>query len=609
MVVFSPAWLLAYLVAKHAENIPIWDGWQRVDLLEKWHAGTLTFADLYAPHIDHRMVFPRLLMLFLNTVGDGDVRWEIGAIWAIGFAAGLGVWRLGIRTLGPGIWSSGVVFLCNLWIFSPIQYDNWLWPIQTSFMLPMTCLVWALVVTCGPARWWLRALSGIALATVGTLSFSHGLFIWPAVFGALLMMPREAPAGKGKWPFLACWTLAGAAVIGCYFLIDYSVATHYSYNRPIGAPTPLAGTWKESFRRFGDMAEFFLRILGGPAVRQFAIDPLPLSRLFGTMALAVYLGAALWIAFGVRNREWRARLLPWMALGGAVVAIALGVSVGRTTILASARATVPRFISVSLYLPIALLAFAMAATRGWERARVIFAPGGRKEMMVIGGLTMLAVLQVQPWIYGSGLMEIWNIARRQARAHVMFAEHWDPEPSRILAYLPGEIRDFAPRLDALGFLDPPLVRNLRLDQFSVSRKPMPSSSGQIRSAEKIKDGRIRLEGFSIFRGPDRPGDAVLLTARKAEGGARTIVGLADYAGRHLPTQHRIDLQFTVMEPIRDSDPESWMNWTETLEPGKLTDHLPGTIEVWALDVRKMRVYPLPNRLELDADGRLELTQP
>ena len=53
-IVFLPAWLLLVLIAQNAVNMPVWDDWDRATLFEKWDAGTLTFADLYAPHIDHR---------------------------------------------------------------------------------------------------------------------------------------------------------------------------------------------------------------------------------------------------------------------------------------------------------------------------------------------------------------------------------------------------------------------------------------------------------------------------------------------------------------------------------------------------------------------------
>ena len=130
---FSPAILLALLINQNAVSIPVWDGWERIAFFE----GPLTWKELYAPHIDHRMVFPRLLMVGLGHLGDGDLRWEIAVTFLFGLAVGIGVWRLALATIGRESWGAWLTFLCNLWIFSPIQYDNWLWAYQTAFMMPM----------------------------------------------------------------------------------------------------------------------------------------------------------------------------------------------------------------------------------------------------------------------------------------------------------------------------------------------------------------------------------------------------------------------------------------------------------------------------------------
>lgn len=616
VAVFSPAWVLGWLVAVHAVNIPVWDGWERALLLEKWEAGTLTFADLYAPHIDHRIVFPRLLFLFVAAVAQGDVRWEIAFSWLCGLATGIGVWRLARDTLGPGGWTAGTAFLANLWNFSPLQYDNWLWPIQTAFVLPLPCLVWAIWATTRPWTWWRRLALAGTLAIIGTHSFSHGLFIWPAVAVLALLLPLGTAGKADRWRFVAGWVVLGAAVVGCYFGIDYRAATAYSYGSGVGDETPLARTWRESLDDFGRVRRFFLTMLGGPWVRQFAIDPVWPAITPGWVALAAYAVAGGWaLRRRLRgDRETWARALPWLALGGAVIAIALGTSVGRAAILAGARAAVPRFLTITLHLPLALLAIARLAWllhRGTPATARLVVPG----WLLLGGLV---ALQAQPWIYGQRLMDLWKISRWKAQAHVQFIEHFDPDPVRMLAYQVADVRRFAPILDRMGLLEPPLVEHLRLDQFSIAKTTLAPGRGAIASANAATEPSAgwSLTGHAILRPPTRPADAIFVTVETdapapadAATGAKAapeIVALGRYAGTQLPTRYRIDLQFTVLEELNEGEPGTWMRWEAHVPADRLPADRPLTLRVWAYDQPKRRAYPLGQRVVVGGDGEVRV---
>lgn len=611
LAVFSPAWILLWLIAENATNIPVWDGWERALLLEKWQAGTLTFADLYAPHIDHRILFPRLLSLFVAAVAEGDLRWEIGANWLFGFAAGIGIWLLARRTLGPGLWSGGIAFLANLWIFSPLQYDNWLWPIQTAYLLPMTCMVWALVATTHPRwHWGLRCGIAAVLAIIGTHSFSHGLFIWPAVFFLVLLSPKISAAGQKKWAFLGAWSVIAAIIVGCYFGVDYTVATEYSYSQQKGEATPMMAFWKEAVGEAGRMWEFFLGILGGPYVRQFAVDPLPPSKWAGLGALIAYAACGIWALLRARrDPETWSRILPWLALGGAVIAIALGASVGRSAILAGARASVPRFLSVSLYLPFTFLAVILLQWKTCLNRECCqpWLPRLKAAGFVVLG--MLIALQAQPWIYGANLMQIWRVSRLQAQARIQFAEHFHPEPSRVIAYTYAEVKRFAPIYDKLGYLDPPLVKSMELEQFSTADKPLPESKGTIDRVEsETQQGQVELFGHALLRHPTRPADAVFVTVESEESPEPIIIGLADTDGTLLPTRYRIDLQFSVMAELLESDPGTWMRWRHAIDLAKLPEMRPLTVKVWAFDVTKRKAYPLKPRLMIEANDAVSLVE-
>ncbi len=612
-IAFSPAIVLAILIGKNGVNIPVYDGWERTALFD----GPITFAELYAPHIDHRMVFPRLLMIALGHLGDGDLRWEMMASFGFGVAAAIGIWKLARATLGENTWGPGAAFLCNLWIFSPMQYDNWLWAYQTAFLMPMACLVWALWATIQPWAWWKKWLLAGALAIVGTHSFSHGLFIWPAVFFLALLLP-----GFGKKPaFLAAFAALTAAILIPYFTVEYTPDSDFSYVPRGTEDTPLVWNLKRflgldvddggrEVATAADLREFFLTTLSGPAVRQFAIDPFPPGKTVGALMLAGFVafgGWAIFVAWKRRDHETWVKALPWLALGGAVVAIAIGFSLGRVGILAQARATVPRILSVTLYLPVAFLALGVLFCRGKKWTERLPSWSG------VAVFAVLITLQIQPWIYGARLMELWRISREQAQAQVQFIAHFTPEPIRILAHLPPSVQKYAPILDERGWLDPPLVKSLNLEDFKHTNTPLPPSKGILNSVTLGEaEGTWELSGTTLFHSSSRPADAVVLTMEHPGLKSPRIIALADFAGTQLPTRHRIDIQFTVLWEQKSLETGTWSNWREVLDFSQIPDFpatgQPMKIRAWAYLTEKNKFYPLANFAEVGADGSVRLVE-
>ncbi|MEO8349442.1 MAG: hypothetical protein ABI610_11060, partial [Acidobacteriota bacterium] len=60
-----PWGLLAALVARNALDVPLIDQWSFVPMIERFYTGTLTAFDLWSQHGEHRLIFPRLVMLGL----------------------------------------------------------------------------------------------------------------------------------------------------------------------------------------------------------------------------------------------------------------------------------------------------------------------------------------------------------------------------------------------------------------------------------------------------------------------------------------------------------------------------------------------------------------
>ncbi len=68
LLVLSPAALAFVYVRLFGVNVPYWDQWWIVSLLGELSAGTLSISDLWSQANEHRIFFPRIVMLLLGSL-------------------------------------------------------------------------------------------------------------------------------------------------------------------------------------------------------------------------------------------------------------------------------------------------------------------------------------------------------------------------------------------------------------------------------------------------------------------------------------------------------------------------------------------------------------
>jgi hypothetical protein len=299
-----PAAAAILFVARFGVDVPAWDEWLFVPFLERVAQGQATLDDWLAPHNEHVVVVPRLLLAGLAfTFG-----WNI---W-IGLAAGLlfaGGTVLTLRSLAHAPGEKPLLLASDLatalLLFSLVQWENWLWGMQSAWFLANLCVALALLalrpgeVPPGPGRIALAA----AACLVATLTTAQGPFAW------LAMLPLVAWGGGKVRPrvgAVAAWLMLTAGAWALLF-VGLRHARH---------PPTVAALWREPTA----VAQFFLGLLGAP--------------LASSPKLAVALGAlllgALLVLTVVSLRGPRLTLaLPWCALGGFAAAVAAATAVSR----------------------------------------------------------------------------------------------------------------------------------------------------------------------------------------------------------------------------------------------------------------------------------------
>lgn len=608
LLAFSPAFFTAGLVDRFAVDVPHWDDWERATLIKKWHDGDLSWNDLYAPHIEHRIVVQRLVMLASNALTDGDLRSEMWCLFAIVLATALALFFLLKKSFATSGGEAGggtsaavlgapfylTVFSVNLLVFSTLQWQNFLWAIQVAFVSPMAGITAALLVL--TTRWkpWLKFVVALLAALAATHGFGHGILVWPTVFLAVLL-GRSFVTGRARWVFLAAWLAAAALVSWSYFnpatFKNVSHASH-AYTQSHGERPPGLVYAHQALERPEKLARFTLAALGNSLGRVTSRDVVKTSTVTGAILLACFAAAAgTWLWRWRDDRLWDA-VLPWLALGGVAVVAAFMIALARSAGLAVDRAVSPRYMGITLYLCVAVIVLAVI----YARRLVLANQESRRATwlrnagwVAVGGFV---VVQALLWDYGVRGMRIHHAARQHGKTDLMFINHFRPDQITRLDLSYGFLKQQANTLHDLGYLDVPLLPDTRLSHFKKSGSPLSPSRGQFPELTSDGEGNFTARGFAeLPKSVGRPADGVLMVTVGVDG-ERTIFGIADRF--HYPPIH-FSFPDHEFDALKEFDEGEFTRWEKTFHVDDLPELDEVVVEAWAVDSEKRKVYRLIER--------------
>jgi hypothetical protein len=300
-----PAAAAATLVVRFGVDVPNWDEWLFVPFLERVAHGEATLGDWLAPHNDHVVLVPRVLLAGLAfTFG-----WNIwfGLFASLLFTAGTTLTLFRLRRPAaagdPSLLLAGDAATALL-LFSLVQVENWLWGMQSAWFFANLCVALALLA--------LRpsesppSVRRIALAAgacfVATLTTAQGPFAWLAMVPLVAWGSGRVRERRGAIVVWLCLTAAAWVLL----LLTMREARH-------------ASSTEEALRDPLAAARFFFALLGAP------LAPAP--------DLAVALGVLLFLAvlgLGVAGlRQDRSAALPWCSLGAFGMMVAAATALGR----------------------------------------------------------------------------------------------------------------------------------------------------------------------------------------------------------------------------------------------------------------------------------------
>jgi hypothetical protein len=216
LFIVIPIAIQFFYIYRFSVNVPWWDEWAFVDLLQAWarHDFGKVVTLLWAQHNEHRPIFPRLIMLILANFTGWDVRIEMyfGLLLSTLLLVVIGL--VYNKTVGNFLW----LFVPLAWlVFSLGQWENILWGWQIAFYLQTLATLGAIYLLSIRS---LRSTIFAALcAVVASFSSIGGLLSWPA--GMLYLLAQKAYRKR-----LLLWGVVGTLTITAYF-IGYVPPQHH----------------------------------------------------------------------------------------------------------------------------------------------------------------------------------------------------------------------------------------------------------------------------------------------------------------------------------------------------------------------------------------------
>jgi hypothetical protein len=356
-----PLLILIFFIAKYRVEVPQADEWSLVPLVDKSYQGDLQFKDLWALHNEHRLLFPRILLLQIIRISHWQIIYELIAIVlfaTISFFATLSL----IKKTQLNKSSPWLIPFLSLMIFSLNQSENWFFGWNIQIFMNITAVILGLSLIGAFEFSWIRLIAAAVIGIIATYSFANGFLFWPLAF--LLLWQKRNSTNRSVIVF-SFWIFIAVLSFALYL---------HGYSRPAEHPSP----WNFLDRPLSAV-NYFFAYLGSPLLAFCKKTPdvarwmsekgmsIPQVIIFianHAASIAGFVGLMLFIfAFHkLKNHQnWNVVLI-FFALGCYVLLSAILSTIARSG-LGMANALSLRYITISIWFWISLAMFYALGTQ------------------------------------------------------------------------------------------------------------------------------------------------------------------------------------------------------------------------------------------------------
>lgn len=266
-----PLALLVWAVCMFSVDVPIREQWDfAIRIVDPWYGGTLQFSALWQQDLEHRHLFPYLLMLMLATATHWNLNAELAAnlvITVLMYCAIAWHWVTSCSTvLARRVY--WFLPLLSVLVFSLAQTEIWLFGWHMVTIMSLAAAVWGMVVLAHGAERWTTLVAAVGLGAVASFSFANGFVYWAS--GLLILAAKPA---RHTTRSVIVWCLV-SALAGTVFFRGYHLpASGEQVAASLAAPVRMLG--------------FALACLGSP-VFDLTQTAATIVGMLGCVALVLY---------------------------------------------------------------------------------------------------------------------------------------------------------------------------------------------------------------------------------------------------------------------------------------------------------------------------------
>ncbi len=485
------AGLILYFILKYGVDVPYNDQWEYVSFFDHLAKGNLTFNELFKLQGEYRQLFPNLIFVGLGSLTGWNVKYEMVVIFIMACLISWCIFYLATRTLSVDKWQRWLVFLlANIFIFSPCQYENWLFGVQIEYFIPILCLTTGMVIIYSDTRAIWKLIICIVLSTISTLSCVNGLICWFLLFPIYYLANRDLAFFK-KSSVVYAWIIAAFIAIAIYFV---------NYKKPVSHPS--TSLFLEN--PLGAI-KYFFGVLGNPLR---IVHKLDVIIVVGAVLFTVFCLLVVYIIRYRRNKALVRNSIVWIMLGLYSLGTSALVTVGRLGF-GLFQSLTPRYTSFSLYLIVSI--FFLAAIILKDLSQKIQFNWVYKMVITI---IIVLLLFNNAGKYKDSVTDLKNfhasILHGKAGLLLINSISHETCENKIYPFEFERLQTRAITLDSLGLLRPGLVKSNIVQDFEA-----PASKtyceGSLDTLIRIDDTSYMAKGHTKLSDTHGPADAVLFS--------------------------------------------------------------------------------------------------
>ena len=492
LLAIFPALILGWLVWRYGVNLPVWDEWNVPGVaIVQSVTEQITWEDWIYQHNESRKLFPRLLFVPLARLTNWNIKYEMLVSFLLACSISFNVYHLSKITLNCSPRKRSVyLLLANLLIFSPMQWDNWLWGLQAITFVPIASITTSLAIIFSRNSLFIKFVSSGILATVATFSFANGLLSWIVILPALIWSCQH----KKRIPLIvAGWLLLFALNLTIYF---------HDFVKSESSPSPL-----EAFVNPFKTIAYFVSFVGSP----LGLQALQINIFFGLIVIILFCLSCYYLWRNKQNNGLLNRAFPWFLTGSYTIGSGILTTIGRVGF-GVGQSLESRYITFSTYgmLSLIYLIGIILSDLNNKGSKLSFWEKLVKQKAYILSIVFVLVYFANFGVGTNKIIAI-NKERLYAKACLTFVyqiDNSDCIKKQIYPQL-DELYPIAEQIDNIGYLQPPLLISDRLDRISKENS-LGLVYGMFDSLERDENGNYLASGWSVLPKDNRPAHAVIL---------------------------------------------------------------------------------------------------